>query len=65
MFWSKRKQCVVCGFYSYKGQKINKKFLCNSCEKDMIEDLAKEHEDQVWAELNRISNQKYDNRYYI
>lgn len=65
MLWSKKKQCVVCGHCSYKGEMIHKKFMCESCEMQMIEDLSREHDDMEWNEIQRISNQDYGEGYRI
>ncbi len=67
MIWKKKHQCVVCGLYSRKGEKIHGSFWCLPCEKQMIEDQCKEHEEREYAEWDRISNQYrgFDNEYRI
>ena len=53
---AKKRQCVVCGYCSRKGVKINNHFICRSCEKEMIGDQEKEQEEREWAEVNRLES---------
>lgn len=63
MLWRKPRQCVQCGFYSKRGDKIRNHFVCYSCEMQLVEEMATEHEDREYAEIARISNQRFDDGY--
>lgn len=61
MIWNKARKCVVCGLFSKRGEVIHRQFMCEPCEANMAENLAQEHEDREWAEIQRISTQRFDN----
>ncbi len=64
MIWKKAKKCVVCGFNSKNGEKIHGRFMCYLCEMQMVESLATEQEEREYAEIQRVSSQRFsdDNR---
>jgi predicted Zn-ribbon and HTH transcriptional regulator len=64
MIWKQPHQCVSCGFKSYKGERIHGQYVCEDCEREMIETLAKDMEDTEWAEVNRITGNG-DNSYRV
>lgn len=63
MLWRKPKQCVVCRFYSRRGERIHGRFMCESCENEMVDCMVKEQEDREYAEIARISNQRFNDEY--
>lgn len=54
------RQCVVCKFDSSKGNLYDGKFVCRACESEQLEEDETRYEEGVYAELDRISNVRWE-----